>query len=599
MKSIRTRILRFWLFAVLTGCGFAGTAAGENSGPIPWQNWSDQVFTEARASHRYVLMDLEAVWCHWCHVMDQTTYRDDAVARLMAKRFIAVKVDQDARPDLARRFEMYGWPATIVFDGDGRVIAHYRGYYDPATFAHLLNAVIDDPSPLHNDEETDNQHPYAAKALLAPAVHDELERRFRGSLDPVGGGLAQFQKFLERDSVEYSLWLAGQGDSDARATVTTTLNAARAIIDPVWGGMYQYSTDRDWQHPHFEKIMSVQANALRLYSLAYQQFRDTAYLEAARSVHGYLERFLLSGDGAFYTSQDADLVQGTHSAEYFALSDAERVAQGIPRIDEHRYARENGWVIESLAQYYSATGDANALREAKAAAAWIGTHRLAANGLYRHGESDQAGTYLADTLAMARAHLALYTVTGERSELIQAQRGAALLTRFAARQSPGFMSSLAEVHSRTAVPNVDDNIDVARFSNLLYRYTGERAHEALAQRALRLLDTERIALRFGTTPGILLANAEYASEPLHITVVGAHDDPAAQALFHDALAQPAVYRRIDWWDPSAGPLVHSDVKFPKLDRASAFVCTQNYCSLPLFSGQEIALQVAQSTPAKP
>src|ERR1035438_2860250 len=101
------------LFTVLVALFAAPGGAAE---AIAWQPWSDAAFAAARTGHRFVILDLEAVWCHWCHVMDETTYRDPKVVSLMGARYVAVRVDQDSRPDLANRYEDYGWPATIVFE---------------------------------------------------------------------------------------------------------------------------------------------------------------------------------------------------------------------------------------------------------------------------------------------------------------------------------------------------------------------------------------------------------------------------------------------------------------------------------------------------
>src|SRR5438477_7568855 len=98
------------------------TAPAAPASEIEWQPWSDTIFAKARTENRFVLLDLGAVWCHWCHVMDEITYRDPAVIALLRSRYIAVHVDQDARPDLANRYEDYGWPATIVFNTDGSEI---------------------------------------------------------------------------------------------------------------------------------------------------------------------------------------------------------------------------------------------------------------------------------------------------------------------------------------------------------------------------------------------------------------------------------------------------------------------------------------------
>ena len=121
--------------------------AAETPGPIAWTDWSDAAFERARADDRLVLLDLGAVWCHWCHVMEETTYKDPEVVSLIQTRFVPVRVDQDARPDLSNRYEDYGWPATIVFDARGTELVKFAGYIPPARMAALLEALVADPTP--------------------------------------------------------------------------------------------------------------------------------------------------------------------------------------------------------------------------------------------------------------------------------------------------------------------------------------------------------------------------------------------------------------------------------------------------------------------
>src|ERR1700729_1827436 len=119
-------------------------AAQANAAPISWQSrWSDAVFAQAAKEHRFVLLNLHAVWCHWCHVMEEETYRDPKVLALLRSKYIAVQVDADSRPDLANRYEDYGWPATIFFDEKGGEIVKRRGYIPPDDMASLLQAIID------------------------------------------------------------------------------------------------------------------------------------------------------------------------------------------------------------------------------------------------------------------------------------------------------------------------------------------------------------------------------------------------------------------------------------------------------------------------
>src|SRR5262245_36102331 len=92
-------------------CLAASAATGGKPEQIQWPDWSDAVFDQARRENKFVVLDLEAIWCHWCHVMAETTYKNPEVIGLMQSKYIAVRVDQDARPDLSNRYEDYGWPA--------------------------------------------------------------------------------------------------------------------------------------------------------------------------------------------------------------------------------------------------------------------------------------------------------------------------------------------------------------------------------------------------------------------------------------------------------------------------------------------------------
>jgi uncharacterized protein len=586
MRRLVAALLLIW-----TATGYA---AGSQTAKIDWQPWSDSVFERAARENRFVLLDLEAVWCHWCHVMDEVTYSDPKVVALIKSRYIPVRVDQDSRPDIARRYENYGWPATVVFNAEGGEIVKRRGYLAPPLMISMLEEIIVDPSPVkYGDEEEIAK--FADNPLLSPKLRQSLERGFYETHDPKLGGQKQAQKFIDHDTVEYGLLRAGQGDKKAEEMTRRTLTAALKIMDPAWGGMYQYSTDYDWDHPHFEKIMAMQAEPLRLYALAYGQFGDAKYLQAVRDFHRYVTTFLRSPEGAFYTSQDADLVKGEHSAEYFALNDAARRKLGVPAVDKHRYARENGWMIRALATAYTTTGDRVYLDDAMRAARWVLANRSLPGGGFRHDERDAAGPYLEDTLAMGDAFLGLYTATGEREWLARAASAAGFIEQHFRGSQPGYVTSAPRAGSKLkAKANVDENIPVARFANMLCRYTGDARYRAMSDYALRMLVTEQVADSLVTAPGLLLAAFESVNDPLHITIVGAKNDPAAVALFDSAIRYAAVYRRVEWWDKREGNMPNPDVRYPQLSRAAAFICTDSTCSLPIFDASKIRTEVARS-----
>ncbi len=555
---------------------FAAARAGATDA-IAWRPWSDAAFAAAKSEHRFVIMDLEAVWCHWCHVMDETTYRDPRVVSLIGARYVAVKVDQDSRPDLANRYEDYGWPATIVFAADGSEIVRRRGYMTPAEMASMLQAIIDDPSP--GPSVTSGTGP-----VPGGAMEPEMRRRLLSGYDRAVGGWSVEHKFLDADNVEFCLRAAARGDADAAAIARDMLRLELQLIDPAWGGAYQYSAGGDWVHPHFEKIMAVQADNLRIYSLASAQWTGAGYEGAAADIDRYLRNFLVGGDGAFYTSQDADLVPGEHGGDYFLLGDRKRRARGVPRIDTHRYARENGWAIAALCGFSDATGQPGPLGEAVRAADWVIANRALPGGGFRHDENDAAGPFLGDTLAMGSAFLALYEATGDKAWLGRAGAASEFIkAHFSLGPEPGFASSdtTAPVSPRPR-PEYDESIALARFANLLGHATGRPADHALAESSLKWALAPDVAGRRGSyCGGLLLATEELRTEPLHVTVVGRRDDPVAMALYAAALRAPTAYKLVEWWDRREGPPPRGESIFPDLDHSAAYLCANGACSSPI------------------
>jgi hypothetical protein len=138
--------LRVALFALLA-TPFSSHAA-QTVPPVAWKTqWNQTLFAQAAREHRFVLLDLHAVWCHWCHVMDEETYADPKVRTLIGQRYVAVSIDADSDPNLTSRYGDWGWPATIVLAADGTEIVKRRGFIPAAQMASLLQAIIDDPTP--------------------------------------------------------------------------------------------------------------------------------------------------------------------------------------------------------------------------------------------------------------------------------------------------------------------------------------------------------------------------------------------------------------------------------------------------------------------
>ncbi|HVR85808.1 MAG TPA: DUF255 domain-containing protein [Planctomycetota bacterium] len=581
MKQVAAALLASLASALLS---LSGSTQEQASSAIPWEDWSDQIFERSQRDHKLVLLHLGADWCHWCHVMEKTTYQDPEVARLIRKQFIAIHVEQDARPDLSNRYEEYGWPATIMFDEKGKEIVKRRGFIPPGPFLKLLEAVIADPTPGPSAQPRP-EPVFGTAAALTPELRTQLTERWEAGYDAELGGWGKIQKYLDSDSIELAM-KKGKG-----AWAEQTLTAHLQLIDPVWGGAYQYSHGGVWGNPHYEKIMPFQADAIHAHLLNYLKTGSKESLEAARAVRRYLDRFLRNADGVYYVSQDADLVKGDHAAEYYARGEAERLKLGIPRIDTHLYARENGIAIRALAELAAVTVDEEALKSALRASDWVLANRSLPGGGFRHDETDAAGPYLADTLAMGRAFLSLYGATADRAWLARSVAAARFVeSTFAAKEGPGYLTS-RPAGPLPPVRQIDENTSMVRWTNLLRAASKDESFRGMAERAMRFLSSPDVALTRGMmTAGILMAERELSAEPLKITVVGRRGDPGAESLLREGrrVADPCVV--VELQDEAESKKAGA---YPMKDRPSAYVCTADACKGPNFTIEEIRSAVAR------
>ncbi|MGI9478397.1 MAG: DUF255 domain-containing protein [Hyphomicrobiaceae bacterium] len=596
------------LLGILAGAVFAAAAvpslATEQSAnaqqqappPITWRPWNDKLFRDAKQTKRYIILDLNARWCHWCHFMEKRTYAHPEIRRIIDTGYLATKVDQDANPDLASRYGDWGWPATIIFDPNGKEVTKLQGFQRPSRMYHILYTILAHPDRV--PQLPPEPSAKAGKSLLGTQQRERLVGLLDDTYDKAHDGWGRRLKFLQPEVVEYALKQARDGSAEMTSKVRRTLDAALALIDPVWGGIYQYSHERDWSAPHYEKIMASQVNAIRLYTQAYRQFGEQRYLDAARRVGRYLMQRLRSPEGAFYTSQDADVDHDLLGEAFYKLDNAARLKLGkAPPIDTNIYARENGWAARGMLALYAATGEAAYRAAAKTALEWTVAHRTRATGGFAHGAKDPAGPYLSDTLAMGDAMLAFYMASGDVTWLKRAGEAADFITKTFQHPEAGFVTvQKPAVRAATfAKPfvNIEENAALARFANLLYRTSGAERYRDVAAHAMRHLTSDAVVGRRRFMLGTVLADDEMAIEPAHVTIVGKAGDSAADALHRAALSLPVGYRRIDRWDPASGPMLNPDVQYPAMEQAAAFACANQICSLPVFSGKDLMQTVAK------
>ncbi len=580
-------------YQIIAFCLFTQLAAFKaySEDKINWQNWSKENFTQAKKTNKLVYLNLEAIWCHWCHVIEEKTYSQKEVIELLNKSFIAVKVDQDSFPELSLRYRDYGWPATIIFNSKGEEIEKLSGFYEAPKLIQILNDSVKNPLPKSKKEAIEQDYTTTSTSLNKEYKEKLLKEHYE-SLDTETGGLRTAHKYLDFETIEYSFLMASQKNEKDAEFVKTSLNSNLKLLDPVWGGVYQYSTKKSWDNAHFEKIMHSQTDNIKLYAYADSFWDNEIFNKSAMAIYSYIKNFLTSPEGAFYTSQDADLIKGQHSKEFFSLSDSERRKKGIPAIDKNIYTRENGWVITALMALYAATGNQSVYDDAAKSAELIIQNRTIEDGGFKHGENTNQGIFLGDSLSMAEAFLSLYEKNGDRKWLkLSAETSGFIAQNFndQSNSSAGYFS-MKQNKDQILKPykNLNENLHVARHFNLLFHYTGDKKYQDLSKAAAQYAFNPASGNNRINDSGILTADFELNNDPLHITIVGHKDDPASKLLFNAALKYFSIYKRTEWWDKREGPMPNPDVEYPQMQKPAAFICTNKRCSLPIFKPEKIA-----------
>ncbi len=495
------------------------------------------LFAQAARDHKLILVNVEDPLSHSCHRMDESTYANPDVIALLSASYIPVAVDAAEHPEIADLYHGANLPITVIFNAAGGEILHKEGWQRPLRMASLLQAVIDDPSPLAS--ALGGKEPvYSASPLAAPALLDSLRKQLPAAYE-IGDDLSSFgARLLDPDFVDEALLLADRGDVGLELHLRETIRQARALIDPAWGGAWQSLIIRStsgsgaarfcriqiggyldasgdaWNEPHYEKPLLTQAQALVIFTRAYSRWHDPRDLDAARSILRYVRAFLLAPDGSFHAGQDADppaLAEDADATEYFALDDLHRRTLGLPPVSPRIDTRDNGAMICALCDYYTVTGHSGSLAEAEADAEWLMAHRSRPDGGFSHDDGE-GGPYLCDDIAAGRAFFALYQSTGDDRWLSRATAAAdAAAATFTYGAGPGFRASVTPLTpAYHPLPDREENVEFARFAEHLFATTGNGRYDQIATRAMRYLATPEVASADFPAPALLAAE-EFAT----------------------------------------------------------------------------------------
>jgi uncharacterized protein YyaL (SSP411 family) len=302
--------------------------------PVDWYAWGEEALRRSREEDKPILLSVGYSACHWCHVMAHESFEDPAVAEVMNRLFVNIKVDREERPDIDQIYQLAhqmlaqrpgGWPLTMFLTPDGAPF--FGGTYFPKEaryhlpgFPQLLERVAQLYREQRDDIVRQNQTLLATFEGMhpgAPAHHSELSAQpieaalhsLKSTFDARNGGFGGAPKFPHPAELELCLRrAAATGDQEAQRVAITTLErmALGGIYDQIGGGFARYSVDAQWQIPHFEKMLYDNGPLLRLYSDAWTVTRDPLFARVATETAAWVMREMQSPEGGYYSSLDAD-----------------------------------------------------------------------------------------------------------------------------------------------------------------------------------------------------------------------------------------------------------------------------------------------------
>jgi len=589
---------------------------------IPWQAWGPEVFARARAEDKPVLLSISAVWCHWCHVMDESTYSDAAVADLLTRHFVCVRVDADERPDVDARYNAGGWPTTAFLTSEGDVITAVT-YLRADQMVDVLRRVHEgwlvNREGIAGDVEAGRVERQRRLLLgtvggfLSPEMLDAALETLGAQYDEEHGGFRvgnedpraqlKFPNVAVLRLLLYVYRRRGDARALARARFTFAEMAASPLFDAVEGGFFRYATHPDWTEPHYEKLSREQGAmllALGEFALIDEDAEDWAEPFVGQVI-AYLAAVLGEPSGGFFGSQDAD-------EAYYQKDDAGRTAHGAPAVDDRVYTAATALLARGLLQCGIAFRRRDWTERGLRAVDFLLTEMPAGEaGMYHAWDGAAYGLgQLADQTQTMLALLQAYEVTGRPNYLERARGLARVLEQEWRDPGRGFWDT-ADSHDLTGLlverlKPVDENAEAAEAFLWLGRLTHDErflrtAHETLGEFAGSVADLRVEDAGYARVADRMLS-AEAEIKIVAETPPG-EPDRVADPLHQAALRLPLAARTVQRLYLAGDGTLIEQLRLPPDRPRVAYVCVGSVCTAPLTDPDQLvhAIEDALSAPA--
>ena len=563
---------------------------------VKWQPWSPAAFTKAQEEDKPVLLSISAVWCYWCHVMDDDTYSDPEVQDLLNEHFVTIRVDNDHRPDINARYNVGGWPTTAFLTGHGGLIGGAT-YLPPEQ---LISMITEFAEAYKNDRPTlytqardllntrkDHAQRFVASSQLEESMTDRVSRIVVGSYDATNGGFGSEPKFPNASILRFlNHQYRTTGEDFFASMLIKTLDSLSdgQVHDSSDGGFFRHCAQADWTQPQHEKMLEDNLRLAREFLDASILLDRPKYRETAKQTFDYLlEQLYDPAVPGFRGSQ------GAHS-DYFSLSPDQRTADARPESDPSCYASNNGLAVTVLLDAAWKLGDLSL--QTKALQTLETLDSAARSGSFSHVYSEQGPSdvpaFFTDWVWLLTALVQAHGNTAAEGYLERAVAVAQIMVDgFFDQKAGGFFDIEDQPdgigHLQIKEKVLADNTVAAQALIRLHQTTRNADYRQIAEATLSaFVETFREQGEFAADYGLtvhLLNN-----DLVEVTIEGKPEDAGCQALLAAAVRLPQPNLDIKTIVAVDGDSV-----------ARAHVCLDTVCLPPVDSPAELSEAVAGLT----
>ena len=477
--------------------GFHFSPRPNRASEINWRHWSREAFEEAKSQDKLILLGISGVWCHWCHVMDETSYSQGDIIKVINRDLVAIRVDTDQRPDINARYNLGGWPTTAVLSPDGELLTGGT-YIPPERLKPWLTQVVQEwkenrdriESRVNRVLKRENIRQRMVKSgSLDQEIYNDILAQVLASYDQQYGGFGEEPKFPMISALELALEAhLATGNKQLLEVMTYTLEAMSGggTYDPEEGGFFRYSVTRDWSIPHFEKMLEDNAKLLRLLAWTHLVTGEEHFESVARDVLRYLlDNLYLPSRDAWAGTQDAD-------EDYYSLEMPDRRRGEAPYIDKTIYTDWNGLMAQALFACHRVFGDKKWLRLGLDTLSFIKTNCYREDGGLAHYyiEGPELWNQLMDQVEVGIAAAEAYEITMDQRWLAFSEELARFaLEKLAAPEGGLYDSTPEEDQAYGALSRplllMEENARAARWLILLHKLTENSRYLDSAEGCLR------------------------------------------------------------------------------------------------------------------